>query len=267
MLARGVRRALGCCAVLVLLTGCQDSAQGKQLDINYATTTGVGSMTGGPLKLPHGRYTVFSSSDPPECVQSVALLNQAGTAVADDASQRAALLHPPAGVLTAVAQQGTTPTLVQQELPSGSYHLKVTTSGAGCAWEVQQILNYILSSDPPLKPVAAVVAPPLDITLGNLNPDLHFHVDKAGIYHVRWSITPCDRYSGSLVRDGNVEHLGDGVAVSKPPGSFMGPQTSDAPMFLGAGDWTARVTTSCFWRIDVTPWRGSMGGGAQGFAP
>jgi hypothetical protein len=82
---------------------------------------------------------------------------------------------------------------------------------------------------------------------------------------VRWSITPCDRYSGDLVRNGNVEHLGDGVGVPVAPGSFIGPQGSDAPMFLGAGDWTARVNTRCFWRIEVSPWRGSLGAGSQGF--
>jgi hypothetical protein len=266
MLARGVPRALCWWAVAVLFSACQDSAQGKQLDINYATTTSVGSMTGAPLKLPHGRYTFFSDADPPGCVQSVALLDHSGNAVADDAAQRRAALNPPPGVQVVANQQGI-PTMVQQELPSGSYRLRVTTSGAGCAWQVQQILNYILSNEPPLKPARQPAAPTLDVTLGNLSTDLHFRIVTAGTYHVRWSITPCAPYSGDLVRDRNVEHLGDGNGVSLPPGQFMGPQTSDAPMFLGAGDWTAKVTTSCFWRIEVRPWLGSTGGGGQGFAP
>jgi hypothetical protein len=267
MLARAVPKAFCSWAVFILLSACQGSAQGQQLDINYATTTGVGSMTTAPLKLPHGRYTFFSSADPPTCVQSVALLDHTGIAVADDAPQRAAVLQPPAGVSAPVSQLGTVPTLVQQELASGSYRLRVTTSGTGCAWQVQQILNYILSNELPPKPASPPSAPGLDVLLGNLSTDLHFHLDKAGIYHVRWSITPCARYSGDLIRDGNVEHLGDGNAEPMPPGSAIGPQTSDLPMFLGAGDWTAKVATSCFWQIGVSPWRGPTGGGAQGFAP
>jgi hypothetical protein len=263
MLPRGVRRAIGCWLLIAMLSACQQSAQGRQLDTNYATTTGVGSDTGTPVKLPHGRYTFFSYADPPNCVTRVALVNHDGTPVADDASQRAAMANPPPG--GPPASQQMMPTMVQQELPAGAYRLKVASSGAGCAWQVEQVLNYILSNEVPPQAAVPPSAPSLSVTLGNSSTDLHFHVEVAGIYHVRWSVTPCDRYSGDLLRTGSLEHLGDGTAQSIPPGSFVGPQTSDAPIFLGAGDWTARVSTHCFWQIAVSPWRGSLGGGTQGF--
>jgi hypothetical protein len=259
---------VGRLALIAILSACQQSVQGQQLDTNYATTTGIGSATGVPVKLPHGRYTFFSSADPPSCVTSVALLDQAGHAVADDAAQRAAANQPapgaPPGVQVAVDVQ-TVATMVQQELSSGSYRLKVTTTGSGCAWQVEQILNYMLSDEPPLKAIIPPSAPAVDVRLGVTSSDRHFHVGAPGIYKVDWAVTACDKYSGDLVRtDGGTIHLGDGQAVSVGGGQ-IGPQVSSLPMFLGAGDWTAKVSTRCFWQIDVVPWRGSTGGGGQGF--
>ena len=268
MLPRGVRRAIGCWVLVAFLSACQQSVQGRQLDTNYATTNGVGSMIGTPVKLPHGRYTFFSSADPPTCVTRVALVNQDGTTVVDDASQRGTpgSAVPGSAAPDALSMQ-TVPTMVQHELASGSYRLNVTTSLAGCAWRVEQILNYILDNEAPLKPFAAPSAPKLDVSLGNASTDLHFHVDPAGIYQVVWSVTPCDRYWGDLVRsDGGTLHLGDGVAEPLAGGTIVGPGTSNAPLFLGAGDWTARVTTRCFWSIQVTPLIGPKGGGTQGFS-
>ena len=246
-----------------MVSGCGQSVQGKQLDINYATTTGAGSMTASPITLPRGRYTFFSYADPPGCLKSVALIDRNGKVVAADSNFRGAVASPPPG--GPVAAQQMIPTMVQQELSSGPYRLKVTARVPGCAWHVEQILNYVLSNEAPLKPIVPPSAPALDLTLGNSSRDLHFQITAPGIYHVRWSITPCDQYSGDLVRTGSVEHLGDGAAAPVPPGALIGPQTSDMPMFLGAGDWTVRVTTRCFWQLEMSPWRGTMGGGAQGF--
>ncbi len=265
MLSRGVRCVVGCVALVAILCACQQSVQGQKLDTNYATTNGVGSVTEPPRNLPHGRYTFFSSADPASCVTSVALLNQEGHAVADDAAQRAAALQPPPGgpgnVQVSVNLQ-MLPTMVQQELPSGAYRLKVTTRGSGCAWQVQQILNYMLSNEAPLKLAILPSAPALHVELGNSSTDLTFHVDAPGLYKVDWSVTPCDRYSGDLIRrDGGTLHL-----MALAPGGFVGPQVSSMPTFLAAGDWTAQVTTRCFWRIEVTPLIGPNGGGAQGFS-
>lgn len=258
--------ALSLLAIVGALCACQDSAQGKQLDINYATATGTGSVTGASLKLPHGRYTFFSYADPASCVNRVSLLDQQGKVVVDDGSQRAAAFNPPPGGSAPGVNTQTIPTMVQQELPSGSYRVKVAASGPSCAWRVEQILNYVLSDEAPLKPTTPPPAPGVDVVLGNSNSDLHFQIPLAGIYDVQWNVTPCDRYSGDLVRSGGgIEHLGDGVAVPMPPGSFIGPQTSDVPMFLGAGDWRAKVMTTCFWQINVRPWVGPRGGGSQGF--
>jgi hypothetical protein len=253
-------RAIACCAVASVLGACQDSVKGQQLDINYATTTGVGSMTASALELPHGRYTFFSSADPANCVKSIALLDKAGTAVVDDGSKRTSI-GPPGAVVSQMV-----PTMVQQELSSGSYRVKVTANGPGCAWHVEQILNYMLGKEVPLKPLTPTKAPTVDVSLGNLSTDLHFQIPVAGIYHVNWMVTPCDHYSGDLIRSGGgSEHLGDGVAAAAPPGGFIGPMGRDAPTFLGAGDWTAKVATKCFWQIEVTPWIGPLGGGTQGF--
>lgn len=260
----GIRRALVSIAVLSVLTGCQQSVQGKQLDINYATTMGVGSTTSDALNLPHGRYTFFASEDPPRCIQGIALIDPNGSAIIDDASQRRPVPSPPAGVR--MAPQQMIPTIVQQEFPSGRYRLRVKADD-GCAWRVEQILNYVLSNEPPLKAAPPPAAPPLDVILGNVAPDLHVHIDTPGIYDVRWSVTPCASYSLDLTRPGSVEHLTDGNAAPVPFGGTIGPMGGDGPMFLGAGDWTARVATQCFWQIEVRPWRGSTGGGGQGFAP
>jgi hypothetical protein len=251
-------------AAVISLSACQQSVKGRQLDLNYAISTGVGSMTGSAMSLPHGRYTFFSYADPADCLKSVALIDSKGTAVADDASQRAIAANPPSGFTAASTQM--IPTMVQQELPAGSYRWRVTSNRSDCAWEVQQILNYIVSDEPPLKAAVPPSPPALNVTLGNSSRDLNFHIDAPGIYKVRWSVTACDRYSGDLVSEHGTEHLGDGAGVPAAPGSYVGPQTSETPMFLGAGDWSARVTTHCFWQIDVTPWRGSLGGGMQGFA-
>jgi hypothetical protein len=160
------------------------------------------------------------------------------------------------------------PTMVQQELSSGPYRLRITANGPGCAWQVEQILNYVLDNEAPLRPLIPTKAPTVDVSLGNPSTDLHFQIPVAGIYHVKWLVTPCDRYSGDLVRSGGgTEHLGDGVGVAAPPGGLIGPMGQDGPTFLGAGDWTAKVATRCFWQIQVSPWVGSLGGGTQGFAP
>ena len=254
-------RAIACCAMASLLGACQDSVEGQQLDVNYATTTGVGSVTADAHDLPHGRYTFFSYADPANCVRSIALLDKGGKAVVDDGSQRGAGTGPPGTVASQMV-----PTMVQQELSSGSYRLKVSAKGPGCAWHVEQILNYLLSNEAPLKPLIPTKAPTVDVSLGNSSTDLHFQIPVAGIYHVKWFVTPCARYSGDLVRSGGgTEHLGDGVAIAAPPGSLIGPMGQDGPTFLGAGDWTAKVATTCFWQIEVSPWIGSLGGGTQGF--
>ena len=255
---RGLWRAIACCVLVGVLGACQ----GQQLDVNYATTSGVGSMTASALKLPHGRYTFFSYADPANCVKSIALLDKGGTAIVDDGSQRAAA-GPSASVLSQMV-----PSMVQQELSSGSYRLKVSANGPGCAWHVEQILNSMLSNEAPLKAATRTKAPNVDVSLGNSSTDFHFQIPVAGIYHVNWMVTPCDHYSGDLVRSGGgSEHLGDGVGAAAPPGTVLGPQGQDGPTFLGAGDWTAKVTTRCFWQIQVSPWVGSLGGGTQGFAP
>jgi hypothetical protein len=257
---RGLWWAIAGCALAGCLSACQDAVRGQQLDINYATSTGVGSMTISALGLPHGRYTFFSYSDPPSCVKGVALLDKDGTAVVDDGSHRAQG-GPPDSINSQMV-----PTTVQQELSSGSYRLKISTTAPGCAWQVEQVLNYVLSNESPLKPLIPTKAPAVDVSLGNLSTDLHFQIPVAGIYHVNWMVTPCDRYSGDLIRaGGGTEHLGDGVAVAAPPGGSFGPMGQDGPTFLGAGDWTAKVATKCFWQIQVSPWIGSRGGGTQGF--
>lgn len=264
---------LGYITLALLLGACQaakGSVQGRQLDINYAMTTGGGSTSVDPLNLPHGRYTFFSYADPPDCLKSVALIDHAGIVVADDVTARTAALAalpgttlpPPNSVSNAVV-----PTMVQQELKSGRYQLKVTARTPSCAWQVQQILNYVLSDEPALSPVAAPSASNVDVVLGNSSTGLHFQIPTTGLYQVQWSVTPCDRYSADLIRsDGGTQHLGDGAAVGAPPGTVIGPQSSDSFAFLAAGDWTARVATKCYWRLEIRPQVGSMGGGTQGFA-
>jgi hypothetical protein len=271
MLPRGVRHAIGCVVLVAVSTACQPSAQGRQLDINYATTTGVGSATGKPVTLPHGRYTFFTYADPPNCLQGVALLDHAGKPAADDASQRIATVPAsfPPGVPTITANSlgmQMVPTFVQQELGSDSYRLKITARSSGCAWEVEQILNAVLSNETPPKPVVPPPAPTLDVRLGVTSPDRHFHVDAPGIYKLDWAVTPCDQYSVDLARTGGgTIRLGDAQPMPAPGGGIIGPQGSGGPIFLGAGDWTAQVSTHCFWQINIAPWRGSMGGGGQGF--
>jgi hypothetical protein len=272
MLTRGVQAMLAYCVLAGLLSACQGSVQGQQLDINYATTTGVGSITGTAVKLPLGRYTFFTYADPPNCLQSVALLDHAGKPAADDASQRIATVPAsfPPGVPTITANSlgmQMVPTFVQQELGSGSYRLKITARSSGCAWEVEQILNYMLGNEAPPKPIVPPPAPILDVRLGVISPDRHFHVDAPGIYKLDWTVTPCDQYSVDLARTGGgAIRLGDGQSMPAPPGGgIIGPQGSGGPIFLGAGDWTAQVSTRCFWQLTIAPWRGSTGGGGQGF--
>jgi hypothetical protein len=183
----------------------------------------------------------------------------------DDASERQALATPPPGV-TVVGQQ-MMPTLVQQEIDSGTYRMRVTAASS-CAWQVQQILNSTLSDEPPLKAAVLPSAPSLDVTLGSSGGDRHFHIETAGTYHVQFALTPCDSGSVELDRDGQLEPLNVGGSSAGAPGpAIVGPIGSDAPMFLGAGDWTVNTSTHCYWAIEITPWKGSLGGGSRGFAP
>jgi len=258
-------------AVAGTLSACVDSVQGKQLDTNYATTQGTGSMTAPAVKLPHGRYTFFSYADPPMCVTRVALLDIHGSAVVDDSRDRVAAFNaPPApggpGSPSSVTLQSI-PTAVQQEIQSGTYRLKVSATGPSCAWRVEQILNYTLSNEAPLKAAALPVAPSLYIKLSNISAALNFQIATAGIYHVQWSVTPCDTYSADLLRTGGgTEHLSDGAGASAAPGVILAPDSVEFPVFLGVGAWSATVKARCFWQIVVSPWLGSRGGGTEGFS-
>ncbi|HEY6397707.1 MAG TPA: hypothetical protein VIX82_09670, partial [Solirubrobacteraceae bacterium] len=65
-----------------------------------------------------------------------------------------------------------------------------------------------------------------------------------------------------IAQDGHANHLADGG--SGPTGGG-GSTASDGPRFLSAGAWRVQVATTCSWVLTVSPWVGSVGGGAEGF--
>jgi hypothetical protein len=226
-----------------------------QIDRLVTVLTGAGTHTTRPFYLPHGRYTVFPTAEPERAARAFALLDQFGNGVGDDWSR-----FPP-------DVMGLSVPLVQHELNAGAYRLTIEATGPGCAWEVQVVLNSMLSWEAPPKAWRPSLPPPSPITVRHGGPQ-EFRIARTGHYMFAFSIGGFDGQPGTFpdrfcpfslglrAADGHRVHLGDG-----------GETTARWPsgLFLGAGAWTAEMETDCDWELTIKPRVGPSGGGAHWF--
>jgi hypothetical protein len=221
----------------------------RQIDRLVARERGVGSAEQAPLRLPHARYTVYSSYDPDEAVESFAIVDQRGRRWPDWAEIPAPVGHVIAPV-------------VQEELPVGLYHVEVTTTTPTCSWDVQIVLNSMLAlrSAPAAWQSSAQVPEPITIRRGEAT---QLRITQTGRYDVAWTIGEASArpvihpYSLTLrAADGHVLEMG---AASATRGHRVN------PVFLGAGEWTVEMITNEPWALVISPVVGPTGGGARGF--
>jgi hypothetical protein len=220
-----------------------------QIDRLIAKFAGKGTETLNGLKLPRGRYTVFLHVDPGDGVMSFAL-DSDGFRVFDE------WLH----------WDGLGCPLVQAELPSDSYALTVATRHPTASWEVQVILNSLLSWGRPPAPWRSATAIPSTIALSK-GSSREFVIPQTGAYDLdlvidgfdrsaqRLPARFCDFNLGLRASDGHRLLLGGGE----------GKRMSWPITFLGEGQWTVEMQTECEWSLTIRPMIGPSGGGAQWF--
>lgn len=260
--------------VVGVITGCPPLGPYKQLDQLLTKQTGVGSTTTPVFHLPDGRYTVFVDQDPGPnnsnlpaypgptpgaqsfvpgppptgCIRSLEFV---------DDSNHGILAQAPA----------TSVPLVQQELPAGRYHLVVRTLTSACNWQAQVVLNSLLYAEPAPPAWQSRTPPPASIVVRS-GQSPSFHITQTGLYDPSWTVggvppypsTPtslCTYGLGLRAADGHIVQLGMGTSTSD--------QRSGGPLFLGTGDWTVEMKTSCAWQLTIKPLIGPNGGGVTGF--
>ncbi len=208
-----------------------------QIDRLVVRETGSGSITTAAFALPHGRYTLFVDYDPMAAARSLAITDGTGRGLqVSDAGGRSA-------------------PLVQHELHAGSYRLRIDAATATCSWMAQLVLNAMLSDDAPPPSWESVLPRPESVTVRG-DRSRQFRITRTGHYAPAWT-RGIGAYSLDLrAADGHAVHLGAQDAGGDRREGFV---------FLGAGDWTAEMTTGSDWHLVITPVLGPIGGGAHGF--
>lgn len=136
--------------------------------------TGVGSTATSPFRLPRARYTVFVRYDPSEAVRSFALVDQSDHRAPDWSSIGADVGDVPAP-------------LVQHELRAGRYRVELGTSSPTCSWQVQVVLNSMLSWRWPPRAWRSSLPPPETITVSG-GQDPSFRLAQTGPYDPSWTV-------------------------------------------------------------------------------
>jgi hypothetical protein len=137
--------------------------------------TGCGSMATGSFSLPRARYTIFVEYDPPEAVRSFKLVHQKDGPVPNwngmGAERVGDVLAP----------------IVQHELPAGSYEVEIGTLSPKCSWDVQVVLNSMVSWRRPPPPWRPSVAPP-DVVTVRSGDNPVFLLSQTGRYEAQWTV-------------------------------------------------------------------------------
>jgi hypothetical protein len=221
-----------------------------QIDRLVSVLTGAGERTIDNLSLTHGRYTIFVREDPEGGIASFQMSDDAGFQVDDDWKWR-----------------GIGAPLVQTEVPKGTYRLTIAARFPSVSWEIQVVLNSMLSWAAAPKPWRPTRPPPAPIQLSE-STTARFQIARTGHYGMEFSIgdfkpdqpvfpREFGRFKLSLrANDGHTIRLAEGAGntASWPTGAF-----------LGAGDWTVEMESDCDWQLVIKPMVGPSGGGARGF--
>jgi hypothetical protein len=227
-----------------------------QIDRLVRVVTEKGSRTSRPFSLPHARYTVFVDADPPRAALAFSMRDQHDQGIEADWSRI------PEDVL------GVGVPLVQHELRRGVYRISIDAKLPSCWWQAQVVLNSMLSWKWPPRPWRPLVAPPEPIILRSGDSPA-FRLLQTGDYGTDFMIdgfrpdnhvftqTFCPFNLDLRAADGHLVHLGDG-------GTSQAAWPRDL-YFLGAGDWTVEIETSCEWELVIKPRVGSRGGGTRSF--
>lgn len=201
---------------------------------------GAGTTTSAAFPLSHGIYTLFAAYDPPAAVRAVSIVHDTGLSLPNWPS-----IPAPPGDVTAP--------IVQQELDSGVYRLRVDTATPTCSWLLQLVLNS-KTPEQAWRARRPSTPPPDEIVVRRGNPS--FRVADTGHYRVRWTHN-IGRYTLDLrAEDGHRIHLGARASAG---------DRREGAIFLGAGEWSAEMSTGADWELVLTPIVGPLGGGAQGF--
>lgn len=222
-----------------------------QIDRLVWAETGAGPVETRPIRLPHGRYTIFVDYDPSDAVRRFELI---------DAHERT---RPDWSAIPAEAGEVRAP-LVQEELPRGNYRVLIDTATLTCSWSVQVVLNALLSGGKPPALWQSRTPAPAAVTLHSREPAM-FALPQSGRYLVRWRLGhasedgfPIHSYTLKLrAADGHEIELGQAIDTE-------GDRRIDGA-YLGAGMWTVDMQTSVDWEVTIAPLVGPLGGGAVGF--
>jgi hypothetical protein len=216
-----------------------------QLDLVVMDGSGIGSGATKPRQLPAGRYTVFTWSDPVECLSSVSLVGDRGKGLTRKWIGRGGG-DPPSRA-----------PIVQEDLPEASYSIKIETLTERCGWMVQLILNSIKHGGRPPEPWPWIPAPsPWIIHSGGAQ---FFQVERAGLYKIDWTVTPtsCPPYGFDL--------LSPNGATLRLRDRSTGVERRGGPQFLSQGAWRVSLEANCQWVVVIEPCTGPIGGGVRGF--
>lgn len=221
------------------------------IDRLVTVESGMGSQVIDARRLPHGRYTIFINFDPADGGETFEVSRDPGNATEHDLRRWGSPAVP----------------LVQTELPKGTYRFAVRVRSAGVCWQMQLVLNAMMSWATPPKPWRPRLAPPSLINLTNAT-EQRFQISQTGHYKMLLRVDGfqadqktfptefCPFNLGLRAADGHRVHLADG-----------GGNTARWPdmAFLGAGDWTIEMMTKCEWQLVIRPMLGWAGGGARWF--
>lgn len=222
-----------------------------QIDRLIQVLSGSGTQTTSSFYLPRGRYTVFVHIDRDHAVNFFEFTSDQGFRVRDDDWLWDQMGAP----------------LVQKMVPAGTYQIALSVRTPSVCWRAQVVLNSMLSWEAPPAPWHQRLAPPSPVALGS-GVSAGFHIPQTGDYAVELNVDGFDGTRGTFpdafcpfrltlcAADGHTVRLAEG-----------GDKTASWPSwtFLGAGDWTVVMETSCVWSMTLKPKVGPSGGGARWF--
>lgn len=222
----------------------------RQIDRLVARAIGAGSTTTSSFDLPHARYTVFVEYDHPDAVVSFALVDRGEGPVP---SENAVGAQRPGDVSAPI---------VQQELKAGTYEFEISTLTSTCSWDVQVVLNTMLSWRRPPPAWRPTTAPPQSITI-RTGDDPVFLLSQTGRYEADWTVGSTK--SGHVMAPHSVDLRAAGGQVVNLGSSDGKRGHRSGCQFLGAGQWTVEMKADLEWEFVLAPVTGPTGGGARAF--